>query len=118
LNPACLAVASATLPTRPVEVDVGSIDDLRGWRRIVVDLELPVRDGTGPAMRTANVSEIGGVRETGGGLGLASPWSSASFTPLFREGQGTARNRGTPLPDTPLPERRRRDRVRVSGTRR
>jgi hypothetical protein len=54
-----------------------------GWRRIATDLELPVLDGSGPAVRKAAIIEIGDVRETRGGLSVPITWSSASLTPLF-----------------------------------
>jgi hypothetical protein len=54
-----------------------------GWRRIATDLELPVLDGSGPAVRKAAIIDIGDVRETRGGLSVPITWSSASLTPLF-----------------------------------
>lgn len=54
-----------------------------GWRRIATDLELPVLDGSGPAVRKAAIVDIGDVRETGIELSVPIAWSSASFTPLF-----------------------------------
>jgi hypothetical protein len=60
-----------------------------GWRRINADLELPVRDGSGPAVRKAAVVEIGSPRETDAGLSVPIAWSSASFTPLFPVFAGT-----------------------------
>lgn len=54
-----------------------------GWRRISMDLELPVLDGSGPAVRKAAMVDIGGVRETHGGLSVSITWRSASYTPLF-----------------------------------
>lgn len=54
-----------------------------GWRRIATDLELPVLDGSGPAVRKAAIVDIGDLRETGIALSVPIAWSSASFTPLF-----------------------------------
>ena len=54
-----------------------------GWRRIATDLELPVLDGSGPAVRKSAIVDIGDVRDTGIGLSVPIAWSSASFTPLF-----------------------------------
>lgn len=53
------------------------------WRRIATDLELPVRDGSGPAVRKAALVDIGAVQETGNGLRVPVAWCSASLTPLF-----------------------------------
>jgi hypothetical protein len=54
-----------------------------GWRRVDTDLELPVLDGSGPAVRKAATIDIGEVQETRGGLSVPIAWSSSSFTPLF-----------------------------------
>ena len=54
-----------------------------GWRRIATDLELPVLDGSGPAVRKAAIVDIGDVHDTRVGLSVPIAWSSASFTPLF-----------------------------------
>jgi hypothetical protein len=54
-----------------------------GWRRVDTDLELPVLDGSGPAVRKAATIDLGEIQETGGGLSVPIAWSSASFTPLF-----------------------------------
>jgi hypothetical protein len=54
-----------------------------GWRRVATDLELPVLDGSGPAVRKAAIVDVGGIHETGLGLTVPIAWSSASFTPLF-----------------------------------
>jgi hypothetical protein len=54
-----------------------------GWRRIATDLELPVLDGSGPAVRKAAIVDIGDIRDTRVGLSVPIAWSSASFTPLF-----------------------------------
>ena len=54
-----------------------------GWRRAETDLELPVLDGSGPAVRKAAIVDFGEVQEAGGGLHVPIAWSSASFTPLF-----------------------------------
>lgn len=54
-----------------------------GWRRVATDLELPVRDGSGPAVRKAALIDVGAIRETDGGLHVPIAWRSASFTPLF-----------------------------------
>jgi len=54
-----------------------------GWRRVATDLELPVLDGSGPAVRKAALVDVGNVRETRGGLSVPITWSSASLTPLF-----------------------------------
>ena len=63
---------------RPVDAAPGA-----GWRRIATDLELPVRDGSGPAVRKAALIDVGAVRETGDGLRVSIAWLAASFTPLF-----------------------------------
>ncbi len=54
-----------------------------GWRRIATDLDLPVRDGSGPAVRKAALIDVGTVRETDDGLRVPIAWRSASLTPLF-----------------------------------
>jgi hypothetical protein len=54
-----------------------------GWRRIATDLELPVLDGSGPAVRKAAIVDIGGAQRSRGSLSVPIAWSSASFTPLF-----------------------------------
>jgi hypothetical protein len=54
-----------------------------GWRRIATDLELPVLDGSGPAVRKAAIVDIGVVHQSRVGLSVPIAWSSASFTPLF-----------------------------------
>jgi hypothetical protein len=54
-----------------------------GWRGITADLELPVLDDSGPAVRKAAVIEIGRVHESKGGLSVPIAWRSASLTPLF-----------------------------------
>lgn len=54
-----------------------------GWRRVATDLELPVLDGSGPAVRKAAIVDIGALHDTGVGLSVPIAWSSASFTPLF-----------------------------------
>ena len=54
-----------------------------GWREVHADLELPVLDGSGPAVRKAAVIDIGRVRETAGSLSVPIAWRSASLTPLF-----------------------------------
>ena len=53
------------------------------WRRIAADLELPVRDGSGPAVRKAALIDVGAVQEADGGLRVPIAWCSASLTPLF-----------------------------------
>lgn len=62
-----------------------SVDGTPGpeWRRVAADLELPVRDGSGPAVRKAALIDIGAVQEAGDGLRVPIAWSSASLTPLF-----------------------------------
>jgi len=54
-----------------------------GWREVNADLELPVLDGSGPAVRKAAVIDIGRVHESEGSLSVPIAWRSASFTPLF-----------------------------------
>ena len=54
-----------------------------GWRRIASDLELPVRDGSGPAVRKAAHIDVGSIRESDGRLDVLIAWRSASLTPLF-----------------------------------
>ena len=54
-----------------------------GWRRITTDLELPVFDGSGPAVRKSAIVDIGEIHETPGSLSVPITWSSASLTPLF-----------------------------------
>jgi hypothetical protein len=54
-----------------------------GWRRVATDLELPVLDGSGPAVRKAAIVDVGRIHETGLGLSVPIAWSSASYTPLF-----------------------------------
>jgi hypothetical protein len=54
-----------------------------GWRRIATDLELPVLDGSGTAVRKAAIVDIGDLHDTTVGLSVPIAWSSASFTPLF-----------------------------------
>ena len=63
---------------RPVDAAPGA-----GWRRIATDLELPVRDGSGPAVRKAALIDVGAVRETDEGQRVPIAWCSASLTPLF-----------------------------------
>ncbi|MEX2183493.1 MAG: hypothetical protein WEC14_03550 [Chloroflexota bacterium] len=63
---------------RPVDAELAE-----GWRQIAADLELPVRDGSGPAVRKAALIDIGPVREMGDGLDIPIAWRSASLTPLF-----------------------------------
>ena len=63
---------------RPVDAAPGA-----GWRRIATDLELPVRDGSGPAVRKAALVDVGAVRETDDGLNVPIAWRSGSLTPLF-----------------------------------
>lgn len=53
------------------------------WQRIATDLALPVRDGSGPAVRKAALIDIGPVQEADDGLRVPIAWSSASLTPLF-----------------------------------
>lgn len=62
-----------------------SVDGAPGpeWRRIAADLALPVRDGSGPAVRKAALIDVGAVQEAGDGLRVPIAWSSASLTPLF-----------------------------------
>ncbi len=63
---------------RPVDTPPGG-----GQRRIATDLELPVRDGSGPAVRKAALIDVGVVHETGDGVGVLIAWRSASLAPLF-----------------------------------
>lgn len=63
---------------RPVDAPLGG-----GWRRIATDLELPVRDGSGPAVRKAALIDIGVVHEMDDAIGVAIAWRSASLAPLF-----------------------------------
>lgn len=63
---------------RPVDAELAE-----GWRQIATDLELPVRDGSGPAVRKAALIDIGPVLEMGDGLDILVAWRSASLTPLF-----------------------------------
>jgi len=53
------------------------------WRRIAADLELPVRDGSGQAVRKAALIDVGAVHEADGGLRVPIAWCSASLAPLF-----------------------------------
>ena len=53
------------------------------WRRIATDLELPVRDGSGPAVRKSALIDVGAVQEAANGLHVPVAWRSASLTPLF-----------------------------------
>ena len=63
---------------RPVDALPGG-----GLRRFATDLELQVRDGSGPAVRKAALVDIGVVRETEDGLDVPIAWRSASLAPLF-----------------------------------
>lgn len=63
---------------RPVETGAGS-----ERRRIATDLELPVRDGSGPAVRKSALIDVGAVQEAANGLHVPIAWRSASLTPLF-----------------------------------
>lgn len=63
---------------RPVDAELAE-----GWRQIATDLELPVRDGSGPAVRKAALLDIGPVREAGDALFIPVAWRSASLMPLF-----------------------------------
>jgi hypothetical protein len=80
LDPARARAAFADLGWlgRPVAAAPGS-----RWRRIATDLELPVRDGSGPAVRKAALIDVGAVRETRDGLHVPIAWRSASLAPLF-----------------------------------
>ena len=60
-----------------------SDEPVDGWRRIATDLELPIRDGSGPAVRKTAVVDVGVPRETNGGVVVPLAWRSASFAPLF-----------------------------------
>jgi hypothetical protein len=76
----CARAALVDLSWLGQPVDEGPGD---GWHRIATDLELPVQDGSGPAVRKAAVVDLGEVHETRNGLSLPIAWRSASFTPLF-----------------------------------
>ena len=78
LNQARAAFAELAWLGEPVEPVPGV-----GWRRIASDLELPVRDGSGPAVRKAALIDVGAVRESDGRLDVLVAWRSASLTPLF-----------------------------------
>lgn len=54
-----------------------------GWRRIATDLELPVRDGSGPAVRKAALIDVGPTRDRGDRAWVPIAWRSADFAPLF-----------------------------------
>jgi hypothetical protein len=68
-----------------------------GWRRITTDLELPVLDGSGPAVRKSAIVDIGQVHETRVGLSVPISWTSASLTPLFPVFAGRLEIRNTSL---------------------
>jgi len=80
IDPARARAAFADLDWlgEPVEPAPGA-----GWQRIASDLELPVRDGSGPAVRKAALIDVGAVRESDGRLDVLIAWRSASLTPLF-----------------------------------
>ncbi len=54
-----------------------------GWRRIATNLELPVRDGSGPAASKAALIDVGPVRDEDDAVRVPLEWSSATFAPLF-----------------------------------
>jgi len=54
-----------------------------GWRRVLTDLELPVGDGSGPAVRKAAVLDVGQPHLTDTGLQVPIAWHSATLAPLF-----------------------------------
>jgi hypothetical protein len=54
-----------------------------GWRRVLTDLELPVGDGSGPAVRKSAVLDVGQPRWTDTGLQVPISWHSATLAPLF-----------------------------------
>lgn len=62
-----------------------AVGDVRGdgWRRIATDLELPVLDGSGPAVRKSAIVDLGDIHALRVGFSVPIAWSSASFTPLF-----------------------------------
>lgn len=53
------------------------------WRRVAADLALPVRDGSGPAVRKAAFIDVGPVQGARDRLRVPIAWCSASLTPLF-----------------------------------
>lgn len=55
-----------------------------GARRIAVDLELPVRDGSSPSpVRKAALIDLGLPQVEDAGLTVAVSWQSATLAPLF-----------------------------------
>lgn len=55
-----------------------------GARRIAVDLELPVRDGSSPSpVRKAALIDLGQPQVEDAGFTLAVSWQSATLAPLF-----------------------------------
>lgn len=54
-----------------------------GWRRIATDLELPIRDGSRPAVRKAAFVDIGPARWWDEPMRIPIAWRSASLSPLF-----------------------------------
>ncbi len=78
LEQARVAFAEMAWLGRPVEPPPAE-----GWRRVATDLELAVRDGSGPAVRKAALLDVGPGRSVGEQLLIPIAWRSATFTPLF-----------------------------------
>ena len=55
-----------------------------GVRRVLTDLELPVRDGSAPGpIRKAALIDLGEPRRLGQAVAVSIAWQSATFAPLF-----------------------------------